>query len=103
MHWRDTIKRVKSRIRQWRSDEILDLWAQVRGDADSSHWNRTKKSTSESLRKANIVRAKRAMGEGHYRKAIQSLSSAGLADPSSEAFDEMLAKHPQCPPPPEFF
>ena len=30
---------------------------------------------------------------------LQSLSSAGLADPTPEALAEMLAKHPQSPPP----
>ena len=32
--------------------------------------------------------------DGQYKKALQSLTSAGLAQPSPEVFDEMLAKHP---------
>ena len=36
---------------------------------------------------------------GRSRKAIQALSSSGLASPSPNVLQEMLTKHPQSPPP----
>ena len=37
--------------------------------------------------------------DGQYNKAIKTLSSDGLATPSAEVMQEMLAKHPQTTPP----
>ena len=48
---------------------------------------------------ANVSRARRAVEDGQYRKAIQLLSSYGLADVTADVFDEILAKHPQVDPP----
>ena len=56
--------------------------------------------SDESVRSANARRARRAVEDGQYRKAIQSLSSDGIAPASSEVLDEMLSKHPQSGPPP---
>ena len=51
------------------------------------------------LRRNNVSRARRAVGDCQYRKALQSLTSAGLAQPSQVVLDEMLAKRPSsCPP-----
>ena len=44
--------------------------------------------------RSNATRARRAVGDGQYRKALQTLTSMGLALPSSDIFSEMLAKHP---------
>ena len=51
--------------------------------------------SAESTRSTNARRARRAVENGQYKKAIQSLSSAGFAPPSEDVLDEMLAKHPQ--------
>ena len=48
-----------------------------------------------SQRNKNIRRAKLAVQNGQYRKAIKALSSEGLAEPSSEVLTEMIAKHPK--------
>ena len=48
----------------------------------------------ETLRKANARRARRAMEDGQYRKAIQALSSGGLAQVTLEVLEQMLGKHP---------
>ena len=53
--------------------------------------------SDESVRSANARRARRAVENGQYRKA---LSSEGFAQASSEVMDEMLSKHPQSGPPP---
>ena len=44
-------------------------------------------------------RARAAVEEGQYRKAIQALCSGGLAPASPEVLEEMLTKHPQAPTP----
>ena len=51
--------------------------------------------SAESTRSTNARRARRAVENGQYKKAIQSLSSAGFAPPSEDVLDEMVAKHPQ--------
>ena len=38
--------------------------------------------------------------DGQFRKAIQALTSEGVAEPTSEVKSDMLAKHPQAPPTP---
>ena len=48
----------------------------------------------ESLCRGNAIRARRAVEDGQYKKALQSLNSAGLAQPSNDVLAEMLAKHP---------
>lgn len=50
---------------------MIDLWAQVGGEADSYHRFHTKKPTPESVRKANASGQDKShgRGEGHYRKA----------------------------------
>ena len=48
-----------------------------------------------SQRMCNIRRAKSAVQDGQYRKAIKALTSGGLASPCKEVLREMLSKHPQ--------
>ena len=62
------------------------------------HCHRRKPSSSESSRLANVSRANRAVEDGQYQKAIQLLSSNGLADVTADVFDEILAKPPQADP-----
>ena len=47
----------------------------------------------------NVRLARRVVEEGQYRKAIQLLTSGGLAPASEEVCNEMLQKYPQAPPP----
>ena len=101
-HWHDTEKTVRNRIRRWRAGDILGLWSEVEVGEDrlNHRRGRPKKVTSESSRVANARRARRAMEDGQYKKAIQSQTSDGLAPASAEVYEEMLAKHPQSPHPP---
>ena len=46
----------------------------------------------ESRHHSTIIRARRSVEDGQYKKALQSLTSAGLAQPSDEVLGEMLAK-----------
>ena len=56
-------------------------------------------SSSGSQQSSNIMRAKLAVQDGQYSKAIKALTSDGLATPSAEVLEEMLGKHPQVAPP----
>ena len=100
-HWRDTVKLVKSRIRRWRAGDYSALWADMVED-EVKRVRLRKKSKAvppELLRRANARRARHAAEEGQSRKALQALSSVGLADATSVVVDAMLAKHPQSPAP----
>ena len=47
------------------------------------------------LQCANESRACSALEDGQYRKAMQYLTSGGLAQASADVVNEMLAKHPR--------
>ena len=78
----------------------MQLWAEAleerRGTCNPK---RPKKESSELLRAANARQARQAVQNGQYKKAIQALTSSGLAQVSEEVYHEMLAKHPQVDPP----
>ena len=115
-HWRDTLKTVRTRIQKWRAGNFVELWEEV-ASANHSLKARLSRSSSsgsspDAVLRSNVIRARRAVGDGQYRKALQSLSSAGLAQPSADVLVEMLAKHPpsanpalpeDTPPPPVQF
>ena len=100
-HWRDTVRIVHARIRRWKEGDIMGLWSEVGAVEDRLHHRRGKprKLSPVSLRAANARRARRAIEDGQYKKAMQALSSDGLAPASAEVYSEMLAKHPQATPP----
>ena len=79
----------------------MELWNDVLAEEERHARKNVKKKTPlETLCKSNARRARLAMGGGCYRKAIQALSSGGLAKITPEVMEQMLAKHPQSPPPP---
>ena len=102
-HWRATLKLVQSRIQRWKDGDLSGLWSDtttsVRGLNARSARSKSKMPSAESQRRSNATRARRAVGDGQYRKALQTLTSMGLALPSSDIFSEMLAKHPCVDPP----
>ena len=76
----------------------ISLWS----EAVSQGQNLLKKSKvagSSPQRKTNLRRAKQAVQDGQFSKAIAALTSSGLAEPSADIVEELLAKHPQAPPP----
>ena len=78
--WRDTLKSVRARIKRWREGDWVGLWSEVKKVKEGlSCRKRQRKVSSESLRAANARRARRAIEEGQYKKAIQALTSCGLA------------------------
>ena len=74
---------VKNRIRRWREGHFIGLWNSVMDGAGQPSSKRTvrMKGSPESLCESNARRARQAMKDGVYRKAIQSLGSNGLAPP----------------------
>ena len=99
--WRVTQELVKSRIRSWLAGDFAQLWEDVLAEHERYAHKILKKTISpESLRKANAQRARRAVEDVQYRKAIQALSSSGLARVTPEILEQMLDKHPNSPPPP---
>ena len=77
------------------------LWERVVEDNTQLNRRLQKRrfKTPPSDESANARRARSAVENGQYRKAIQSLSSEGFAQASSEVLDEMLSEHPQSGPP----
>ena len=96
MHWWETLRIVRSKIRRWRDGDSLGLWAELLDDAGRfTRRRRPGRSAPESTRASNVLRAKQAIEDGQYQKAMQALTSGGLARYSPEVYAEMLAKHPQ--------
>uniref|UniRef100_A0A1X7SVN2 Reverse transcriptase domain-containing protein n=1 Tax=Amphimedon queenslandica TaxID=400682 RepID=A0A1X7SVN2_AMPQE len=88
----DLLYLIKERLQSWRNGEFLALWDKV--TVRAAQLPRTGSSPQSD---ANVRRARRAVEAGHLSKAIQALSSRGLAPPSHESYLELLSKHPQSP------
>ncbi len=91
------MKRVKSRLQRWADGDLVSLWSEALEDARSLAKRQSRSSAPTST--SNSRRARRAAQDGRYSKAIQALTSDGLASPSPEILQEMRKKHPQAPPP----
>ena len=94
--WRDILRQVKARLRRWASGDWAELWA----EAVSEGHPKPKRagSSTKPQHYHNIRQARSAVHDGQYTKAIQALTSEGLASPSNEVLNEMISKHPQVPP-----
>ena len=97
LRWREILNLVNSRIRRWMDGDLVALWSEAVAGGQSL--SRRALSSSSSQRNYNIRRAKQAVQDGQYSKAIKALTSDGLATPSAEVLQEMLTKHPQSAPP----
>ena len=103
LHWRDTLRLVRSQIRMWREGKFADLWEAV-VSRDRAIFHRTKKKATHStpltasLRQSNAARARRAVEDGQYRKAMQSLTSAGVASVTEDVVSMMKEKYPSASP-----
>ena len=93
---------VKERLRRWRAGEAKALWDEVLATiANSGKEKRGKKrpasevlSDEELLSQRNVKRARTIVSEGQFSKAIQALTSAGMAEKSRSTVRELRAKHP---------
>ena len=97
-HWRDVLSLVRSRIQKWRDGGICELWGNVTAEEKKLKARLSCPKSSgpspESLCRGNAIRARRAVEDRQYKKVLQSLTSAGLVQPSNDVLAEMLAKHP---------
>ena len=97
LRWREILQRVKSRLQRWVDGDLAALWSEAMDDGKSL--SSRKECSASASSNNNIRRAKLAVQNGQYSKAIKALTSVGLATPSPEVLKEMLNKHPQAPPP----
>ena len=95
LRWREILQHVRSRHQRWSDGDLVALWSEALDDGLSLS-RRSELSASASSH--NIRRAKHAVQDGQYHKAIKALTSDSLANPSPEALQEMLSKHPHVPP-----
>ena len=100
LRWREILRLVKSRIDRWLAGDLAALWSEAAVEGRSlSRRCQPSAASAASQRSSNIRRAKLAVQDGQYSKAIKFLASDGLATPSAEVLQEMLMKHPQSAPP----
>ena len=94
LRWYEIFRLVKKRLARWLDGDLPALWTEAvaGGHTLGIRMNRFRPA---SLQSHNIRRAKQAVQDGQYSKAIKALSSAGLATPSDDILQEMLQKHPQ--------
>ena len=96
--WQEILNLVKFPIQKWQGGDMVSLWTKAVSGGKSLSKHRPP-SSSSSQQSCNLRRARLAIQDGQYSKAINSLTSNGLATPSDEVLQEMLAKHPQTAPP----
>ena len=97
-HWREIQRTV------WKEGKFNVLWddvlaanRQLTQHLTRPHPNSPSNTPSSVPNPQQVRRARRAIEDSQYRKAIQYLSSAGIAHSTTDA---MLSKHPQSAPPP---
>ena len=92
---------VKERLRRWRAGEIGQLWQEALATIKEQPKRGRKRKRGDvvadeekALRKRNADRANILAGEGQFTRAIQALTSAGMAPPNKETLKVMREKHP---------
>ena len=96
-HCCDTLNTVRSRISRWSKVNVWELWEELVAvdGRTKKHQRKPREITVEFQREIKVRRARQAIEDGQYKKAIQALMSDGVAQASAEVLNEMLAKHPQ--------
>ena len=69
---------VKDRLKSWKEGSFLNLWSEA--------CNRARSLSIRHHFSDNIKRARAAVQNGRFRKALQSLVSLGLAPPDASIF-----------------
>ena len=85
-----TLHLVRERLRLWSQGSLSDLWDEALKEAD-----KVSVSFSSSTDEVNLRHSRRAVEDGQYHKAIQALSSRGLAPDNDETYPYVLDLHPQ--------
>jgi hypothetical protein len=86
--WQATSKLVKERLKRWSNNDFLGLWSTVLSEAEKHKRSRR----MSDIHSNNIRRARLAAEQGQFHKAIQALTSLGVAQSSSNVTEEMLRK-----------
>ena len=108
--WSQT-KLIKDRLKRWQEGKCGELWAEaVAGQQSRPKRGRKKKKGNEeqegenSQEERNARRCTILTHEGQYTRALQALTSSGIAEYTEETLREMKSKHPAPttpqPPPP---
>ena len=101
-------KAVKERLRRWMQGEYRQLWDEAIELTRTQSRSKGRRKTGEPERtekcqeERNAERATQLGQDGQYTRALQALTSAGMADHSRAAVAEMKSKHPQPSNPPTF-
>ena len=86
---------VKERLRRWREGEYSDLWKEAvkltKRQPKAKQGDREDEKTQEQK---NAERAKMLTQEAEYSRALQALTSAGMAPQTAATVAEMRGKHP---------
>ena len=82
---------------RWKEGGIPELWSDAVSEACKLIKRRQAQTAEVSQKSHSICGMKFAVQEECFRKAIQALTSAGLADVSEDVVGEMREKHPQLP------
>ena len=98
--WQKILQLVRSRLWRWFAGDLACLWVEARSNGRALSRRREVSASSNSQCGSNARRAKMPVQDGQYRKAIQALTSEGLAAPCPKVIQEMQINHPQAPLPP---
>ena len=95
------VQLLKERLRRWREGEAGTLWNEaVKASASArrkTNQNRRKKPTNDEQAEFNAKKAAQEASEGNLAKALQTLTSSGLAPTTAANFERMVALHPPAP------
>ena len=89
---------VKDRLRRWRAGEVAQLWQEAVQNLEQPRRGRKRRREDETeeeiLRKRNAKRAYTMASEGQFTKALQAITSSGMAEYSAATERQMRSKHP---------
>ena len=88
---------VRERLRRWRLGEYGELWDEALAATrlpPRARRTRAGGAVEKTLQEKNAERAAMVAQEGQYGKALQALTSAGMAEHTRETEEVMRSKHP---------
>ena len=91
--WQQILQAV---LQRWFAGHLVFLWSEACAHARSFSNRARPAASSSSQQRSNARRARLAVQNGQFTKAIKALSSESLALPSPLVMQD---KHPQAPPP----
>ena len=98
---------VKERLRRWKEGDYAELWKEAVELTKTPPKGRKQRTGAraqqkKTLEQKNAQRAGQLAQEGQYRKSLQTLTSAGMAEHSRATEQEMRNKHPPASGPSSF-